>query len=152
MSCGDPHETECGEVLDHLYEFLDNEMAEGDCAKLRVHFEECSPCLKQYGLEQAIKALIKRSCGCDDTPADLRGKVLARIDSIRAGQRSGEQVVVAVESSVELHADSARPAPKPEKDGAPSAAQGGASEAQDGASEERAARPGAPVEAGAPAE
>ncbi|MFG3050534.1 mycothiol system anti-sigma-R factor [Kitasatospora sp. NPDC048239] len=99
MSCGDPHDTECGEVLDHLYEFLDNEMAEGDYDKLRVHFEECSPCLEKYGLEQAIKALIKRCCGCDDTPADLRGKVLARIDSIRAGQRSGEAVVVAVDAA-----------------------------------------------------
>ncbi|MER7580473.1 mycothiol system anti-sigma-R factor [Kitasatospora sp. NPDC097691] len=137
MSCGDPHETECGEVLDHLYEFLDNEMAEGDCAKLRVHFEECSPCLKQYGLEQAIKALIKRSCGCDDTPTDLRSKVLARIDSIRAGQRSGEQVVVAVEASVEVHAESARPAP---------------TLAQGEAGEEPAERPSAPVEAGAPVE
>ncbi|MEU9046620.1 MULTISPECIES: mycothiol system anti-sigma-R factor [unclassified Kitasatospora] len=141
MSCGDPHDTECGEVLDHLYEFLDNEMAEGDCAKLRVHFEECSPCLKQYGLEQAIKALIKRSCGCDDTPADLRSKVLARIDSIRAGQRSGEPVVVAAESAVEVHVESARPAPRP----TPKAAQGGAGD-------EPAGRPGAPVEAGAPAE
>ncbi|MFE4975082.1 mycothiol system anti-sigma-R factor [Kitasatospora sp. NPDC056651] len=141
MSCGDPHETECGEVLDHLYEFLDNEMPEGDCAKLRVHFEECSPCLKQYGLEQAIKALIKRSCGCDDTPADLRGKVLARIDSIRAGQRSGEQVVLAVEATVEVHVESARPAPRLD---------GAAEEARAG--QEPAERPGAPVEAGAQAE
>ncbi|MGF1431089.1 mycothiol system anti-sigma-R factor [Kitasatospora sp. LaBMicrA B282] len=93
MSCGGPHATDCGEVLDHLYEFLDNEMAEGDCAKLREHFEECSPCLEKYGLEQAIKALIKRSCGCDDAPSDLRSKVLARIDSIRAGQRSAEPPV-----------------------------------------------------------
>ncbi|GAB2706290.1 mycothiol system anti-sigma-R factor [Kitasatospora kifunensis] len=101
MSCGGPHNTDCGEVLDHLYEFLDNEMAEGDCAKLREHFEECSPCLEKYGLEQAIKALIKRSCGCDDTPSDLRSKVLARIDSIRAGQRGGEPAVeVAQEAPV----------------------------------------------------
>ncbi|MGV9265021.1 mycothiol system anti-sigma-R factor [Kitasatospora sp. NPDC003701] len=135
MSCGDPHDTECGEVLDHLYEFLDNEMAEGDYAKLRVHFEECSPCLEKYGLEQAIKALIKRCCGCDDTPADLRGKVLARIDSIRAGQRSGEAVVVAVDATVEAHGDVS-------DQGRPSAK----------ASAEAAARPGTPVEAGAPAE
>ncbi|MED7954473.1 mycothiol system anti-sigma-R factor [Streptomyces sp. BE303] len=134
MSCGDPNDTECGEVLDHLYEFLDNEMAEGDCAKLREHFEECSPCLKQYGLEQAIKALIKRSCGCDDTPADLRGKVLARIDSIRAGQRSGETVAVAVETTIEVHAETA----------------GQARSAGEAA--EPSARAGAPVEAGAPAE
>ncbi len=64
-----------------------------------MHFDECSPCLEKYGLEQAIKALIKRSCGCDDTPADLRGKVLARIDSIRAGQRVGDAIVVAVETT-----------------------------------------------------
>ncbi|MQS13942.1 mycothiol system anti-sigma-R factor [Streptomyces kaniharaensis] len=135
MSCGDPHDTECGEVLDHLYEFLDNEMPEGDCAKLRVHFEECSPCLRQYGLEQAIKALIKRSCGCDDTPADLRSKVLARIDSIRAGQRPTEQVVVAAPTAVEIHAEAARPAP----------------EVADGPAQP-ALRPGAPVEAGAQSE
>ncbi|GAA1157094.1 anti-sigma factor (TIGR02949 family) [Kitasatospora gansuensis] len=95
MSCGDPHDTDCGEVLDHLYELLDNEMAEGDCAKLKVHFEECSPCLAEYGLEQAIKALVKRSCSSEHSPADLRGKVLARIDSIRAGQRAGESLTVA---------------------------------------------------------
>ncbi|MFF0296976.1 mycothiol system anti-sigma-R factor [Kitasatospora sp. NPDC004615] len=108
MSCGDPHETECGEVLDHLYEFLDNEMPEGDCAKLRVHFDECSPCLEKYGLEQAIKALIKRSCGCDDTPTDLRAKVLARIDSIRQGQGPGGGSVVEVSSvSMEMTVEGA---------------------------------------------
>ncbi|WP_037573022.1 mycothiol system anti-sigma-R factor [Phaeacidiphilus oryzae] len=85
MSCGNHHDTDCGEVLDHLYEFLDNEMGEDDYAKLRQHFDECSPCLQKYGLEQAIKALVKRSCGCDTAPSDLRGKVLARIERIRAG-------------------------------------------------------------------
>jgi anti-sigma factor (TIGR02949 family) len=104
MSCGDPHETDCREVLDHLYEFLDNEMPEGDCAKLRDHFDECSPCLEKYGLEQAIKALIKRSCGCDATPADLRAKVLARIDTIRAGQR-GDEPVVEVDPKAPAHGD-----------------------------------------------
>jgi anti-sigma factor (TIGR02949 family) len=84
MSCGNHHETPCADVLDHLYEYLDNEMGEGDCAKLRQHLDECSPCLDMYGLEAAIKALVKRSC-CDTAPADLRGKVLARIDRIRAG-------------------------------------------------------------------
>ncbi|MCG6499113.1 mycothiol system anti-sigma-R factor [Kitasatospora sp. A2-31] len=143
MSCGDPHDTECGEVLDHLYEFLDNEMAEGDYAKLRVHFEECSPCLEKYGLEQAIKALIKRCCGCDDTPADLRGKVLARIDSIRAGQRSGQAVAVSVEPTAELHGEAG-----------PGRGTGPGREARDTAGEPAGdqARPGTPVEAGAPAE
>jgi anti-sigma factor (TIGR02949 family) len=86
MSCGNPHETDCREVLDHLYEYLDNEMPDGDCAKFKEHFDECHPCLEKYGLEQAVKKLVKRCCGSDDVPGDLRGKVMHRIEAIRAGQ------------------------------------------------------------------
>ena len=86
MSCGEPHETDCSEVLDHLYEFLDREMPDADCTKFEVHFEECSPCLEKYGLEQAVKKLVKRCCGQDDVPTDLRAKVMGRIDLIRSGE------------------------------------------------------------------
>ncbi|GHJ95278.1 anti-sigma factor RsrA [Streptomyces sp. NE5-10] len=100
MSCGDPHETDCSEVLDHLYEFLDREMPDGECTKFEVHFEECSPCLEKYGLEQAVKKLVKRCCGSDDVPTDLRAKVMGRIDLIRAGHLVPEQDVVAPETPV----------------------------------------------------
>ena len=50
MSCGEPHETDCSEVLDHLYEFLDSEMPDVDRDKFKQHFTECSPCLEKYGL------------------------------------------------------------------------------------------------------
>ena len=93
MSFGEPHETDCSEVLDHLYEFLDHEMPDADCTKFEVHFEECSPCLEKYGLEQAVKKLVKRCCGQDDVPADLRSKVMGRIDLIRSGQAVPEQDV-----------------------------------------------------------
>ncbi|MFH8365676.1 mycothiol system anti-sigma-R factor [Streptomyces sp. NPDC018031] len=90
MSCGEPHETDCSEVLDHLYEFLDQEMPEGDCAKFEVHIDECSPCLEKYGLEQAVKKLVKRCCGHDDVPSDLRSKVMGRIELIRSGEAAPE--------------------------------------------------------------
>ncbi|MCQ4042869.1 mycothiol system anti-sigma-R factor [Streptantibioticus rubrisoli] len=86
MSCGNPHETDCSEVLDHLYEYLDSEMSEGDRHKLEEHFGECHPCLEKYGLEQAVKKLVKRCCGHDDVPGDLRSKVLTRIELIRSGE------------------------------------------------------------------
>lgn len=109
MSCGNPHETDCSEVLDHLYEYLDNEMPDGECAKFREHFDECHPCLEKYGLEQAVKKLVKRCCGSDAVPADLRGKVMGRIEAIRAGE------VVAVE----VPGQQAEPAPKAEAGPAP---------------------------------
>jgi anti-sigma factor (TIGR02949 family) len=86
MSCGNPHETDCSEVLGHLYEYLDDEMSEDACKKFKQHFDECRPCLEKYGLEAAVKKLVKRCCGHDDVPSDLRAKVLTRIELIRAGE------------------------------------------------------------------
>ncbi len=86
MSCGDPHETDCSEVLDHLYEYLDSEMSDDERAKYKEHFGECAPCLEKYGLEEAVKKLVKRCCGHDEVPTDLRAKVLTRIELIRAAE------------------------------------------------------------------
>ncbi|MGN6301783.1 MAG: mycothiol system anti-sigma-R factor [Angustibacter sp.] len=82
MSCGNPHETDCSEVLDRVYEYLDNEMEELDCAKIRQHLDECGPCLKQYDLDLALKALIRRSCACEPAPQELRTKILTRITTV----------------------------------------------------------------------
>ena len=95
MSCGKPHETDCSEVLDHLYEYLDQEMPGPVREKYRQHFEECAPCLEKYGLEQAVKKLVKRCCGHDEVPGDLRAKVLERIERIRAGEAVPEELPTA---------------------------------------------------------
>ena len=83
MSCGKHHATPCSEVLDQVYVYLDGEIAPDDCDKIRQHLDECGPCLQQYGLDKAVKALVARSCGCDLAPEELRGKVLARIREVR---------------------------------------------------------------------
>ena len=84
MSCGNPHETSCSEVLDAVYEYLDNEMTDPHRgAKIKQHLDECGPCLEKYGLEKVVKELVHRSCGHDDVPAALRGKVLAKIRAVR---------------------------------------------------------------------
>jgi mycothiol system anti-sigma-R factor len=83
MSCGNHHETPCSEVLEQVYVYLDGEIGPDECAKIREHLDECGPCLRQYGLDQAVKALVARSCGCDLAPDALRNKVLARIREVR---------------------------------------------------------------------
>ena len=82
MSCGKPHATDCREVLDRVYEYLDDEMTELDCAKIKQHLEECGPCLEEYDLDQALKALVKRSCQCESAPVELRTQIMARITTI----------------------------------------------------------------------
>ena len=83
MSCGDPHETPCSEVLAAVYLYLDGEQDSQHHEKVRMHLDECSPCLRQYGLEQAVKALVARCCGGDAPPPDLRQRVMVRIQEVR---------------------------------------------------------------------
>ncbi|MGI5492345.1 mycothiol system anti-sigma-R factor [Microtetraspora malaysiensis] len=84
MSCGDHHDTDCGEVLDRVYSYLDGELDDSRRAEIRQHLEECGPCLEEYGLEKVVKQLVAKHCGCDPVPGDLRDKVLARIAQVRA--------------------------------------------------------------------
>jgi mycothiol system anti-sigma-R factor len=83
VSCGDPHETPCSEVLEAVYVYLDGEQDAHAHDKVRIHLDECSPCLRQYGLEQAVKTLVARCCGGDHAPDDLRSRVLTRIQQVR---------------------------------------------------------------------
>jgi mycothiol system anti-sigma-R factor len=82
MSCGDPHETPCSEVLEKVYLYLDGEAEGEDHEHIRVHLDECSPCLRKYGLEQAVKALVARSCA-EKAPTELKDRVLYRIQQVR---------------------------------------------------------------------
>jgi len=92
MSCGDPHEVDCVEILGLVYEYIDDELPRTDCAKVRQHLDECAPCLSKYGLEEAVKLLVQRSCGYDDVPRDLRAKVLTRIRQVRVQIIGAESV------------------------------------------------------------
>ena len=84
MSCGNPHEVPCSEVLDQVYAYLDHEMSDADCEQVRKHLDECGPCLREFGLEEVIKKLVAKHCRCDPAPANLRGKVLIRIRQVQA--------------------------------------------------------------------
>jgi mycothiol system anti-sigma-R factor len=83
MSCGNPHETPCSEVLARIYGYLDGELDGADCATIRQHLDECGPCLREYGLEEVVKKLVHKHCGCDPVPGDLRARVLTRIQQVR---------------------------------------------------------------------
>ncbi|MEV5568780.1 mycothiol system anti-sigma-R factor [Spirillospora sp. NPDC052269] len=82
MSCGDEHETSCSEVLAQVYSYLDGELDDGGCGEVREHLDECGPCLREYGLEEAVKRLVKKGCESEAAPDDLRAKVLGRIEQI----------------------------------------------------------------------
>jgi mycothiol system anti-sigma-R factor len=83
MSCGRPHDMPCSEVLALVYSYLDGELAEAGCGEVRKHLDECGPCLREFGLEEAVKKLVRKTCGRDPVPQDLRAKVLSRLQQVR---------------------------------------------------------------------
>jgi len=88
VSCGNPHETDCREVLALVYDFLDGEADDADRARIAQHLDECGPCLRQFGLEQAVKSLVHRSCQCEQAPERLRVQIVARIRQVSITYRS----------------------------------------------------------------
>jgi len=84
MSCGKPHDVPCTEVLARVYSYLDGEIEVNGYSQIREHLDECGPCLREYGLEEAVKRLVHKCCGAEPAPSGLRSKVLVRIQEIRA--------------------------------------------------------------------
>jgi anti-sigma factor (TIGR02949 family) len=82
MSCGNPHELDCRAALDHLYEFLDGEVAPTDHEQIAQHLQECGPCLAEFDVERVVKALVARSC-CEVAPSQLRSRLVAELASVR---------------------------------------------------------------------
>lgn len=74
---------DCTETVLRIFEFLDGEMSAADCRRMQAHLEECGPCLREYQLDQALKAVIKRSCGCETAPVELRTTILRRLTMVR---------------------------------------------------------------------
>ncbi|MFV2085222.1 mycothiol system anti-sigma-R factor [Micromonospora sp. LOL_021] len=79
MQGGDSFDQDCRQVLAEVYLYLDLECAEERRDLIRHHLDECSPCLREYGIEQEVKALVARCCGNETAPAELRDRLRAKL-------------------------------------------------------------------------
>lgn len=71
----------CGETLDHLFEYLDNELDVALARRVGDHLELCAPCATRADFEQAfLKAVASASEVGDPVPDSVRVKVLAALD------------------------------------------------------------------------
>jgi mycothiol system anti-sigma-R factor len=82
MSCGDPHETDCSDVLAEVYLYLDLECPDEQRLVIREHLDECSPCLREFGIEQEVKALVARCCGSELAPAELKQRLRSKLSEL----------------------------------------------------------------------
>src|SRR3954465_14595936 len=83
----------CDDVLTHVFEFLDHETNDARRAVIAEHLEDCSPCLRQFGIEQEFKALVRRRGGGDQPPVGLRDRIKTQLTTV-AFEEDGTQIRV----------------------------------------------------------
>ncbi len=93
MNDGHEHPASCDDVLSHVFEFLDHETDDARRAVIAEHLEDCSSCLREFGIEQEFKALVRRRCGGDPTPAGLRERIKIQLTTVSV-EEDGTQVSV----------------------------------------------------------
>ncbi|RFD26759.1 mycothiol system anti-sigma-R factor [Mycobacterium uberis] len=69
----------CAEVIAEIWTLLDGECTAETRERLYRHLEACPGCLKHYGLEERIKALIATKCKGEKAPAGLRERLKLEI-------------------------------------------------------------------------
>ena len=67
------HET-CQEALEELYTFLDGELTVEKREHIRVHLDDCNPCLEQYDFEAELRIVVRQKCR-DHVPESLIERV-----------------------------------------------------------------------------
>lgn len=91
MHEADSEETDCREVLEEVYLYLDLECPGDRREAIRAHLDECTPCLREYGIEQEVKALVGRCCGAETAPTELREQLRGKLaDLVSPRERQPE--------------------------------------------------------------
>jgi mycothiol system anti-sigma-R factor len=75
-------ESDCSEVLGEVYLYLDLECSEQRRALIQKHLDDCSGCLREFGIEHLVKALVARCCGAERAPAELRERLRIKLDQL----------------------------------------------------------------------
>ena len=76
---GEEHEADCSEVLEEVYLYLDLECSEDRRALIQKHLDECTGCLREFGIEHEVKALVARCCGDETAPQELRERLRTKL-------------------------------------------------------------------------
>ena len=95
----------CDDVLSHVFEFLDRETDDSRRAVIAAHLEDCSSCLREFGIEAEFKALVRRRCGGDSPPSGLRERIKLQLTTVSVEDDGTSVTVERVSSEVFSDAD-----------------------------------------------
>ena len=76
---GHDQDTDCAVVIAEVWTLLDGECTDDTRDRLQQHLDACPACLRHYGVEERIKAVIATKCGGEKAPGYLVERVRVQI-------------------------------------------------------------------------
>jgi mycothiol system anti-sigma-R factor len=80
---------DCNETIERLYHYLDGELTDERRTEIRLHLDECAPCVGAFDFESDLRKLIANRCK-DHVPESLRQRVHDAIIEEERRQASGQ--------------------------------------------------------------
>ena len=74
----DHQHANCQEALQELYTFLDGELTVEKREHIRVHLDDCNPCLEAYDFEAELRIVISTKCK-EAVPESLKENIRAQL-------------------------------------------------------------------------
>ncbi|CAN5246043.1 hypothetical protein BH23ACT2_BH23ACT2_28840 [soil metagenome] len=71
---------DCNDTLRELYQYLDGEITDSDREHIRLHLDDCSPCLEAFDFEAELRLVVRNRC-VDQAPDELRDRIARAIDA-----------------------------------------------------------------------
>ena len=70
---------DCGEALDRLYEYIDEELTPVRSEEVRLHLEKCAPCLAVTKFEDAYVRFLEARTRLRGAPEALKKRILQQL-------------------------------------------------------------------------
>ena len=85
-------DSDCDIALSEVYLYLDLECSEERRRLVQKHLEECSKCMREFGIEKDVKALVGRCCGDERAPSELRDRLRHKLGQLEVQSETRESL------------------------------------------------------------
>jgi mycothiol system anti-sigma-R factor len=79
MTDQQPQDIDCGEALDRLYEYIDKELTPVRSEEVRIHLENCAPCLAITKFEDSYVRFLEARTRVQGAPDALKKRILQQL-------------------------------------------------------------------------
>lgn len=74
-----PDSIDCRAAAEQLYEYLDGELTPEVEAAIRTHLNDCAPCFRLFGFEEAYLAFLQARTRARQAPEHLKKRIFEQV-------------------------------------------------------------------------